>query len=382
VLLKIAVVLVLLWTALNCLAAADAPPAAMKKIAVVTVLDDELEVGLVATMVFDNLHYLGDVGAWRLSDEVSAAAAAELGRRGFENVALPYDRPVLWGEYSKTQDFGSRLNSALGGTSVLDALTPSLAGLAANSVVDGILLVIPGHGSGRRCPPYGCSDYGNTGFGVHIVTSVLPPYREWRGETAYISLRLYLPDAKSFKPLADTSVMVGHAVTFGRIESFSDVPERTLTQVEQAILGLIGTALPDAIIRLGVVPETPAQSAPLVQAPNLKVISPDGGIGDSIAKAYVGAVAGSNLEVGPETATLTVKEITSRGNFFAPRRSINSIAAVLSFRGSEYWLKDSALLGSIRTVADSIGRMAWERIQGGSAIQGTKKTDADAASRP
>ena len=305
----------------------------IKKVGMVSLLPEVLEVSYVGNVVFDNFHYVGPVEWWGVNAYLESALAGQLKQRDrFEWKELSYDRRAL-----------IRQATQVPRSSRIETLQPELAKLAAAHGVDALFVVLPGGVKGGLLCGRGCEvGYGNTGFGIYSIGAKIGPLARQRGDSAYVSVAIHVTRADG-TVLAENQLAGAVAVPFNRSNEFIGIPAPMLASFEKAIKSLVDRELPDTLARFGLFNAAPPAIATgdVTLMPTLKVdlgccpLSAAGLDGD-ITAGYLKAVQAEGLKVGEEIAVLTVRSVhrARKPNVFTPPAGNNRIDALLEFRGN------------------------------------------------
>ena len=344
--------------------AQDNPAAgAIRKVAIVSLLPDAVEVSYVGSSGLTNTVYFGVVDWWRINDHVADQVAEQLPKRQrFELVKVPYNRAALI----------ERAREASFPNSPIDMLRADLLALAAAHDLDAMFVFLRGDNKSVLCGGSPCVGYGDTGYGIYSVGARVGPQSRSRGDHAYIDMKLHVVSGKDGSDLAETAVKGYVPVAFNRSNEFSGIPATMLASWEAVIKDLVSKQVPLAVTRLEVLNEArAAQGGDPSVMPTLSVNTDCcplyRTLAAEIAGGYDAALARQSLKLGSETARLTVRNLVAgkRGNpFIAPPSGENRIEAVLEFRGNEYFVSDySRMFGKISDVASSVGELSLERVR-------------------
>jgi hypothetical protein len=346
-------------------ASAQEKPAAgaIRKVAIVSLLPDAVEVSYVGSSGLTNTVYFGIVDWWRINDHVADQVADQLlKRQRFELVKVAYDRVALI----------KRARAASFSNSAIDMLRPDLRALATAHDLDAIFVFLRGDNKSVLCGGSPCVGYGDTGYGIYSIGARVGPQTRSRGDNAYIDMKLHVVSGDGSE-LAETAVKGYVPVAFNRSNEFSGIPATMLASWEETIKGLVTKHVPLAVTRLEVLNAAAAQPAGDPSTVPALTINTDccpaqRTLAADIAKGYENAVTKEGLKIGGETAKLTVRNLVAgkRGNpFVAPPTGENKIEAVLEFRGNEYFVSDySRMFGKVSDVANAVGELSLEKVRG------------------
>jgi hypothetical protein len=377
--------------ALSPFAVAANPTSSMediRKIGVVTLLPEKVEVQYTGLTIFNDHYYQGDV-SWKINENVERIVKRVLSQRQrFEVKDIAYDRDAMWKDYEVQGLSGpTRLSESFGGTPRLDALKAHLAKLSADNGLDGILLILPGREVRLMCGSRGGScgnGVGNTGVGVYTNGGPRPH----KADNVYVSLELNFVTAKNPQLAASAVMSAYEPVGFGKRPDFASVPATIWTGIESDTRRMLEAELPLAIAKMGNLSRAKVEApvaTDLSTIPTLTVNTEcclSRSLADNISAGYYKAATENGLKPNSETALLTVKKITVRtGSMWAPgnMRGENRVEAVLAFRGNEYWIEESArMIGKLEDVSVTVGQLAFEQLRTVLGMPATKKVEVAA----
>jgi hypothetical protein len=354
-------------TANTAMAQGEIDPAAIKdirKVAVVALIPEVLEVSRIGKSGFTGINYRGPVDWWKTNAHIRTVLGGALKQRErFEVKDVPYDSRAL-------TDLA--LKVAPKEDSNLESLRPALVELARAEGLDGVFLVLRGGRQGFLCRGSGClAGYGNSGIGIHSVAANFGRQSAFKGDNVYISMRMFLVGAKDGATLGSTEVSGYNSVSFNGSEDFTGIPAPALEDYEASIKSLLDKHLPLAVARLGVLNSAPLAlpSGDPSTVPALTVNNECcqhlGKLAAGIAQGYAEAIEKDRLKTGDESAVLTVKSVANSSRGIGMTRSTEyRIEGVLAFRGNEYVISDAAgAFGKLNNVANAIGAAALEKVR-------------------
>ena len=352
--------------------AAEIDPATIKdirKVAVVSLIPEGLEVFRVGKSGFTAVAYVGPVDWWKTNAHIRTVLGELLKQRErFEVKDVSYDSGAL---------LKLALQFRPNDDATLKALSPAIAELARAEGLDGVFLVLRGGRQGFLCRGAGCpalpgygDTYGNTGIGIHSNAARFGDQAGYRGDNAYVSMRMFLL-AKDGAPLGTAELADYVPVSFNGAEEFSGIPAPALEDYEARIKSLLDKQLSLAVARLGVLNSAPVAGAPADPSivPALTVNNECcrylSKLAAGIAQGYSDAVEKERLKLGAESAVLTVKGVANSSRGMGMMRSTEyRIEGVLAFRGNEYVISDAAgLFGKLDSVANAVGAAALEKVR-------------------
>ena len=334
----------------------------IKKVGIVSLLPEVLEVNYVGNLAFDNFHYYGPVEWWNINGYVTSALAAQLKQRErFELKELSYNRAAL----RRRNEEANFLKP------FLEVIQPDLAALATAQGVDAVFVILPGGTNGALCGNGCIGGYGNSGFGIYSVGSKIGMRSRRQGDDAYVSMAIGIVRADGVL-LAQSQAAGSSTANFNRSNEFTGIPAPMLEHFERLIKGLVDKHLPDATARFALfntAPPATASGDPKLM-PTLKIdtaccpLSPT--LAGEITSGYMKAAESGGLKVGEETAVLTVRTFirARRANVFTPPSGQNRIDAVLEFRGNQYVVSEVLNpLASGEDVAKVVGEVSLEKVR-------------------
>jgi hypothetical protein len=342
----------------------------IRKVAVVSLIPEGLEVLRVGKSGFTAVAYIGPVDWWKTNAHIRTVLGGLLKQRErFEVKDVSYDSGAL---------LKLALQVRPKDDAILEALRPAIAELARAEGLDGVFLVLRGGRQGFLCRGAGCpalpgygNTYGNTGIGIHSNAARFGDQGAYRGDNAYISMRMFLLAGKDGAPLGSTELADYVPVSFNGSEDFSGIPAPALEDYETKIKSLLDKQLPLAVARLGVLNSAPVAGLPADPSivPALTVNNECcrhlSKLAAGIAQGYADAVEKDRLKLGAESAVLTVKGVANTSRGMGMMRSTEyRIEGVLAFRGNEYVISDAAgLFGKLDSVANAVGAAALEKVR-------------------
>ncbi|MEC9342105.1 MAG: hypothetical protein VX663_11530 [Pseudomonadota bacterium] len=218
----------------------------VNRIAVVSLLGEELEGKYVGWTAFNNKHWLSEPTDWGLNELSAGVVSRYVTGRGIAVLDMDYPRETMWERYlSSRESYKTRVSEAYGNDRTTPLFGTELRAMADEGQLDGFILLVPGY-QGPMCPSgEPCIGYGTRGYGIqnHLKKS----------QAAYLSIKLYFVSASDLTAKAQTQANLHGSLSFvdwhPLLREYSETQREEMREAVQAIAE---KEIPRALQKMGI----------------------------------------------------------------------------------------------------------------------------------